>query len=97
MAHSKMNVFHFHIVDDQSFPYQSRTFPDLSGSGSYDQAHVYSQNDIADLIEFARQRGIRVVVEFDSPGLNSVNENSQSLCEFMFQVTPNLGVKLLIY
>jgi len=69
MAQSKLNVFHFHIVDDQSFPYQSRLFPQLSDAGAYDPAHVYSQDDIADLIEFARQRGIRIVVEFDSPGL----------------------------
>ncbi|CAF3009680.1 unnamed protein product [Rotaria sp. Silwood2] len=67
MAQSKMNVFHFHIVDDQSFPYDSITYPGLSGRGAFDLNHIYSQADITELLEFARQRGIRVFIEFDSP------------------------------
>ncbi|XP_054166037.1 beta-hexosaminidase subunit alpha-like [Oppia nitens] len=69
MSYHKMNALHWHLIDDQSFPYVSLQFPELSAKGAYNPTtHVYTQKDIKEIVEFARVRGIRVIVEFDSPG-----------------------------
>ncbi|MFZ0733298.1 MAG: family 20 glycosylhydrolase [Candidatus Sulfotelmatobacter sp.] len=66
MAAVKMNVLHWHLSDDQGFRVESKRFPKLQGDGS--DGLYYTQAVIRDLIEYAHQRGIRVMPEFDMPG-----------------------------
>jgi len=62
----KMNVFHWHLSENQGFRVESKKFPKLHELGS--DALYYTQDEIRDLIAYARDRGIRVVPEFDMPG-----------------------------
>src|SRR6266571_2384407 len=62
----KMNVFHWHLSENQGFRVESKKFPKLHEFGS--DALYYTQDEIRDLIAYARDRGIRVVPEFDMPG-----------------------------
>jgi hexosaminidase len=62
----KMNVFHWHLSENQGFRVESRKFPKLHEKGS-DNSY-YTQEEIRGLISYARERGIRVIPEFDLPG-----------------------------
>ena len=62
----KMNVFHWHLSDNQGFRVESKKFPKLHELGS--EGLYYTQDEVRELIEYARDRGIRVVPEFDMPG-----------------------------
>ncbi|HZJ43783.1 MAG TPA: family 20 glycosylhydrolase, partial [Pyrinomonadaceae bacterium] len=66
MAAVKLNVLHWHLTEDQGFRIESKKFPKLHQLGS--DGLFYTQDQARDIIEYARQRGIRVVPEFDIPG-----------------------------
>jgi hexosaminidase len=66
MAAVKMNVLHWHLSENQGFRVESKKFPKLQGMGS--DGLFYTQNEIREVIAYARERGIRVVPEFDMPG-----------------------------
>ncbi|HEV8431425.1 MAG TPA: family 20 glycosylhydrolase [Pyrinomonadaceae bacterium] len=66
MAAVKMNVFHWHLTEDQGFRVESKKFPKLHQLGS--DGNFYTQEQIKEIIAYARDRGIRVVPEFDIPG-----------------------------
>ena len=66
MAAVKMNVLHLHLSDNQGFRFESKKHPKLQELGS--DGLYFTQNQLRDLVEYCRERGIRVVPEFDLPG-----------------------------
>ena len=66
MAALKMNVLHWHLTEDQGFRVESKKYPKLHQLGS--DGNYYTQEQVKDVIAYARDRGIRVMPEFDIPG-----------------------------
>ena len=66
MAGVKLNVLHWHLSEDQGFRVESRVYPRLHQMGS--DGLYYTQSQIREVVAYARERGIRVVPEFDMPG-----------------------------
>src|SRR5579872_5188055 len=66
MAAVKMNVFHWHLSENQGFRVESKRFPKLQEMGS--DGMYYTQDQVRGVIAYAHDRGIRVVPEFDMPG-----------------------------
>ncbi|MGC2163639.1 MAG: beta-N-acetylhexosaminidase [Silvibacterium sp.] len=66
MAMVKLNVLHLHLSDDEGFRVQSKRCPRLTEVAS--DGLFYTQDQMRQLIAYARDRGVRVVPEFDVPG-----------------------------
>jgi hexosaminidase len=66
MASVKLNVFHWHLTDDQGFRVESKVYPKLQEFAS--DGLFYTQEQIKDIVKYASNLGIRVIPEFDVPG-----------------------------
>jgi len=84
MALLKMNVFHWHLTDDQGWRIEIKKYPNLTKIGSYrndtqlsrkspervGKPHqgFYTQNQIKEIIEYASERHITIIPEIEMPG-----------------------------
>lgn len=66
IAAAKMNVFHWHLTDDQGWRFASSHYPQLQEKAS--DGLWYSQQQMRDIVSYASERGVRVVPEIDFPG-----------------------------
>lgn len=69
MAAVKMNVFHWHLVDDQGWRIEMKKHPKLIEMAS--DGNYYTQEEIKSIVKYAADRGIQVVPEIDVPGHGS--------------------------
>ncbi|MDR2923534.1 MAG: beta-N-acetylhexosaminidase [Treponema sp.] len=75
-----INIFHWHLTDDQGWRFPVRKYPLLTEIGSKRRDHrlhgkfvggFYTEAEIRDIVEFAACRHIEVVPEVDLPGHTS--------------------------
>lgn len=75
MAKLKLNRFHWHLTDEPGWRIEIKKYPlltEIGGKGSWSdrntEARFYTQNQIKEIVEYARQRQIMVIPEIDMPG-----------------------------
>lgn len=75
MAMYKLNVMHLHLTEDQGWRMEIRKYPELTeiggrrieGEGTVHEGY-YTQEELKDIVEYARQRCITVIPEIEFPG-----------------------------
>ncbi|KAG6909302.1 hypothetical protein DXG01_001246 [Tephrocybe rancida] len=88
MSWVKLNTFHWHVVDSQSFPLVVPGYTELAEHGAYSADMVYSQNDVKDIVAYAAARGIDVMPEIDTPGHTAIIARSHPEHIACFEASP---------
>jgi len=66
MSQLKMNVLHFHLVDDQGWRFESKIFPKLQQIGG--ATGYYTQDQLRDLVAYGQARYVTIMPEIEMPG-----------------------------
>lgn len=83
MTYAKLNALHWHMVDAESFPFNAPSFPQFGRLASYSPVERYTVSDVRGIVDYARDRGIRVVVELDVPG------HTAAMCKAVAEMCPS--------
>lgn len=54
MMYNKLNVLHWHITDDESFPIELPSIPEMAKAGAYSKKYTYSFFAISEIVEYAK-------------------------------------------
>jgi hexosaminidase len=73
IAHYKINRLHLHLTDDQGWRIEIKSWPKLTEIGGKTQVNggsggYYTQEQYAEIVDYARSRYVTIVPEIDTPG-----------------------------
>lgn len=70
LARFKVNVFHFHLTENQAWRFAVNAYPQLTSANSMTRfaGKAYSQEQCRDIQDYAAERGVIVIPEIDMPG-----------------------------
>lgn len=75
MALLKLNVFHWHLIDDEGWRIESKKYPKLNEIGSYrdslyavERNGYYTRTEIKEVLKYAESLYIKVIPEIEMPG-----------------------------
>ncbi|KAI5118087.1 hypothetical protein M0805_007737 [Coniferiporia weirii] len=88
MSWVKINTFHWHVTDSQSFPIEVPGFLELSQFGAYSNNSRYTVEDVQNIVNYAGERGIDVLMEIDTPGHSSIIAAAHPEHIACFEATP---------
>ena len=92
MSRFKMNVFHWHLTDNQGWRLETRRFPQLNDPANMlrDHGKFYTKEEARELVKYAAERNVLVIPELDMPG------HSQTFdITFGFDMQSPEGMKVL--
>ncbi|KAF2267430.1 hypothetical protein CC78DRAFT_512095 [Lojkania enalia] len=89
VAYNKMNRFHLHITDSQSFPLEIPSLPELAEKGAYRPGLTYSPDNFKEIQYHAAIQGVELITEIDMPGHTSSIWFSYPELITAFNVQPN--------
>lgn len=70
LSRFKVNVFHWHLTDNQGFRFESKAYPQLNAASNMTRfaGSYYTQEQCTELEVYAAERGITIIPEIDMPG-----------------------------
>ena len=70
LAQFKVNVFHWHLTENQAWRFEIKAFPQLTSATSMTRfpGKFYTQAECRELEEYAYERGVTIIPEIDMPG-----------------------------